>query len=89
MKTMKLMTCPINGTRSITEFVYGGEMRSTPDPTTADDATWADYVFNRNSGPSVKQEWWCHLPSNAWFIAERNTLTDEILRTYLYAEESA
>ncbi|MDV2995571.1 MAG: Sarcosine oxidase subunit delta [Chroococcidiopsis sp. SAG 2025] len=81
---MKMMTCPINGTRPISEFIYGGEVRSMPDPQTVDDQTWAEYVFNRTSVPGIKQEWWCHTPSNTWFIAERNTLTDEILRTYLY-----
>ncbi len=85
---MKIMTCPINGSRAISEFIYGGEMRVMPDPQTADDATWTDYVFNRNGAPGIKKEWWCHTPSNTWFIAERNTLTDEILRTYLYGEES-
>lgn len=84
---MKIMNCPVNGARSILEFVYGGEVCPTPDPETADDATWADYVFNRNSVPAVKREWWCHAPSNTWFIAERNTQTDEILRTYLYGQE--
>lgn len=82
---MKLMTCPINGERAIAEFVYGGEVQSMPDPNTVSDAEWASYIFDRNNAPGIKQEWWCHTPSNTWFIAERNTLTDEILRTFLYA----
>ena len=28
------------------------------------------------------REWWCHVPTSFWFIAERNTVTDEILKTY-------
>ena len=28
------------------------------------------------------REWWYHAPTSYWFIAERNTVTDEILRTY-------
>ena len=32
------------------------------------------------------REWWCHLPSSTWFIAERDTVTDEILRTYPASE---
>jgi sarcosine oxidase subunit delta len=83
------MTCPINGARAISEFAYGGELRAEPDPDGADDAVWADYVFNRNSLPSVKQEWWCHTPSGVWFIAERDTATDSIQRTYLYAAPAA
>lgn len=81
---MKLMTCPINGERPISEFVYGGEVRPMPDPAIATDLAWADYVFNKDSVPGIKQEWWCHAPSNTWFLADRNTLTDEVLRTYLY-----
>lgn len=86
---MKLMNCPVNGVRSILEFAYGGELRLMPDPQAVEDTEWADYVFNRNSVLGVKREWWCHTPSNTWFIAERNTQTDEILRTYLYGQEEA
>ena len=86
---MKLMTCPINGARPVSEFIYGGEVRPMPNPQTADDAMWADYVFNRNGAAGVKQEWWCHMPSNTWFLVDRNTVTDEILRTYLFGEEAA
>jgi sarcosine oxidase, subunit delta len=82
---MKLITCPINGTRPISEFFYGGEVRATPDPL-VEDAVWADYLFNRSGAPGIQQEWWCHTPSNTWFIAERDTLRDQILRTYLYGQ---
>jgi len=38
----------------------------------------------------VVREWWFHIPSNYWFIAERNTVNDEIVRSYpateLYAK---
>jgi sarcosine oxidase subunit delta len=81
---MKLMTCPINGPRVISEFAYGGEVRTMPDPEKTSDAAWADYVFNRNSLPGVKHEWWCHTPSGVWFVAERDTATDTIQRTCLY-----
>jgi sarcosine oxidase, subunit delta len=81
---MKLMTCPINGPRAISEFVYGGEFRSMPNPDTVSDEAWAEYVFNRDSVPAVKREWWCHTPSGVWFIAERDTAIDNIVRTYLY-----
>jgi sarcosine oxidase, subunit delta len=85
---MKLMTCPINGARPIAEFVCAGEVRPMPNPDTTDDTVWADYVFNRDNTPQVKREWWCHTPSNTWFIAERDTLMDTVLRTYLYEQES-
>ena len=83
------MTCPVNGPRIISEFAYGGELRPGPDPDTATDAEWADYVFNRNGVPGMKREWWCHTPSGVWFIAERDTVTDTIARTYLYQPNRA
>ena len=81
---MKLMHCPINGWRPIQEFSYGGPFRPMPPPQTCTDQQWANYVFNRDGAAGVKKEWWYHLASGIWFIAERNTLTDEILRTYLF-----
>ena len=83
---MKIMICPINGPRAISEFAYGGEIRPMPHLTTCSDDQWADYVFNRNGSPGVKREWWCHVPSNTWFVAERDTARDVVLRTYLYRE---
>ena len=79
------MTCPVNGPRLIGEFVYAGELRPAPDPATSDDDAWADYVFNRSGVAGLKQEWWCHSPSGVWFIAERDTATDVIVRTFLYS----
>lgn len=78
---MKLIPCPLNGLRPAEEFLYGGEVRAMPDPASCDDTQWARYVFNRSGIPAVKREWWCHTPSGYWFIAERDTLTDQILRT--------
>jgi sarcosine oxidase subunit delta len=83
---MKILTCPINGPRPMSEFAYGGELREMPDPARASDAEWTDYVFNRNSLPGVKREWWCHTSSGVWFIAERDTVSDAVYRTYLYAK---
>jgi sarcosine oxidase subunit delta len=81
---MKLLRCPVNGLRPIQEFSYGGELRSMPDLVQSSDTEWADYVFNRNGEPGVQREWWCHIASGTWFIAERDTLKDQILRTYFY-----
>ena len=81
---MKILTCPINGPRPISEFAYGGELRETPDTEHCSDADWADYVFNRSGVPGIKHEWWCHTASGVWFIAERDTARDAVRRTYLY-----
>ena len=86
---MKLLTCPINGIRPLSEFIFGGEFRRMPEPGLCSDKEWAEYVHNRTGAPGVKKEWWYHSPSGTWFIAERNTLSDQGLRTFLPGEEAA
>ena len=77
---MKLLNCPLNGPRNISEFACGGEVAVPPDD--CSDGEWADYVFMRDNPRGVVREWWFHIPSSYWFIAERDTGTDEILSTY-------
>lgn len=79
---MKIMNCPLNGPRNISEFVYGGEVRNMPEPNTCSDEEWAQYVFYSNNLIEVVTEWWLHAPSAYWFIAERHTASDEVLKTY-------
>ncbi len=79
---MKIMNCPLNGPRNISEFVWGGEVKPMPEAAGLSDRDWAEYVFLENNTAGVVREWWCHVPTSFWFIAERNTVTDEIVRTY-------
>lgn len=83
---MKLIPCPLNGLRPAAEFIYGGELRAMPEPSSVEDARWAQYVFHRSGAPGVKREWWCHAPSGYWFVLERDTTTDEVLRTWAAAD---
>ena len=78
---MKRMHCPLNGLRNISEFVCGGEVEEMPgvDASVRD---WADYIFLENNMRGITREWWFHVPSSYWFIAERDTSTDETIRTY-------
>jgi sarcosine oxidase subunit delta len=78
---MKIMNCPLNGPRNISEFVWAGEVKKTPDPATAPDAEWAEFLFLEENLAGEVLEWWLHAPTNFWFIARRNTVTDEILET--------
>jgi sarcosine oxidase subunit delta len=84
---MKIIPCPVNGPRPASEFYFGGEVRAMPDLKSATDEEWAEYVFHRSGEPGVKREWWYHVPSGTWFIAERDNRTDEIARTYLHGAE--
>jgi sarcosine oxidase subunit delta len=72
----------LNGLRPADEFVCGGEVRLMPAPGAASDARWAEYVFNRSGVPAIKREWWCHVPSGYWFMLDRDTASDEVLRTF-------
>ncbi len=85
---MKILECPVNGPRPIQEFLFGGEVREMPDPASVGDEQWAEYVFNRRGEPGIKKEWWYHLPSGTWLIAERDTVKDEVLRTYLWSADA-
>ena len=78
---MKIMPCPLNGPRNISEFAYGGEV-SDPPPPDCDRETWIEYVYLEDNAAGVVREWWRHTPTAYWFIAERDTRTDEILKTY-------
>ncbi|SFG21138.1 sarcosine oxidase subunit delta [Neptunomonas qingdaonensis] len=79
---MKIMNCPLNGPRNISEFVHGGEVSQMPDPNSCSDMEWADYVFYSDNAIGIVTEWWLHAPSGYWFIAERHTASDEIIRTF-------
>jgi len=79
---MKILNCPLNGPRNISEFVWGGEVRDMPDPADLAARDWGAWVFLENNTAGVIREWWCHVPTSFWFIAERNTVTDEIVKTY-------
>jgi len=85
---MKIIHCPINGPRPAQEFHFGGELRQMPDPQSVNDQQWSDYVFHRSGEPGIKTEWWYHIPSGTWFLAERDNRTDVFLRTWLYSAEA-
>ena len=79
---MKIMPCPLNGPRNIQEFICAGPVEAHPDPNRCSDEEWAEYVWMEENLAGVVREWWCHVATSYWFIAERNTVTDEILATY-------
>ena len=83
---MKLIRCPLNGLRNAQEFVQGPEVKAMPDPKGGSDTDWAAYVHLEENHRGVVREWWCHAPTNYWFIAERDTVTDTMLRTFDAAE---
>lgn len=83
---MKILRCPLNGPRNISEFSYGGEYHPLPDPSSCDRREWARHVFFSDNSAGVVTEWWLHNATSFWFLADRDTRTDEILRTYRVEE---
>ena len=90
---MKIMNCPLNGPQNISEFVCYGDVKDVPDAASCSDRAWTDYLFIEHNTVHVVREWWCHVPTSYWFIAERDTATDEIRTTYpaerIFGEGSA
>ena len=83
---MKTIQCPKNGPRPLQEFLFGGEVRPMANPAEMSDEQWTDYLFNRAGEPGIAKEWWYHIPSETWFVAERDIVSDQFIRTYLYTE---
>jgi sarcosine oxidase subunit delta len=83
---MKQLYCPLNGLRNISEFVYGGEYHPQPDHINCSAREWAEHVFFDENKAGLVIEWWCHLPTSYWFLVERDTVSDEILRSFPSSE---
>lgn len=79
---MKILTCPMNGPRNIDEFQSFGPIRAVVDPEAATDAAWARQLFRAENRRGVVVEWWRHVPSNFFFLAERDLVSNEIVRTF-------
>ena len=77
---MKILHCPINGPKNVDEFQYLGPSRQEA-PETAD--LILARLFYPENPAGLLVEWWRHTPSNTVFLAGRNTLTDEVVRTWL------
>jgi heterotetrameric sarcosine oxidase delta subunit len=74
------MTCPFCGPRDEAEFRYGGDPDVARPDAGASAETWSAYLYFRENRRGVAREYWVHAQGcSQWLIAERNTLTHEIL----------
>lgn len=78
---MKILHCPLNGPRNISEFICLGEVKPLP-AAASNSAGWAEFVFVEKNSAGMVQEWWLHVPTNYLFVVERDTRTDTITATY-------
>ena len=79
---MLLITCPWCGPRAESEFHCGGEADIARPLNTENltDKEWGDYLFMRKNPRGVHREQWVHNQGcRRWFMAERDTVTYEIL----------
>ncbi|TML13465.1 MAG: sarcosine oxidase subunit delta [Actinobacteria bacterium] len=84
-----LLSCPNCGPRDVNEFAYAGEVTSRP-AGPPDLRELADYVYFRRNVAGVQREWWYHrFGCEIWFLAERDTRTNEVLKTELPAPSTA
>lgn len=83
---MILISCPNCGARNVQEFRYGGEVNPRPSPPpAADDSRWVDYLYMRDNRQGIQTEWWYHRHGcGLWFLAERHTRTNELIKTFLW-----
>jgi heterotetrameric sarcosine oxidase delta subunit len=76
-----LLTCPNCGPRDVNEFRYAGEVTRRP-AATPSPRELAEYVHFRDNVAGIQREWWYHqFGCELWFLAERDTRTNEVLRT--------
>ena len=82
-----LLPCPQCGQRSVYEFRFGGEVKNQP-PLDAPESAWIDYRFYRTNTAGVQTEWWLHrFGCGQWMQAVRNTVSNEVLESFLPEEK--
>jgi heterotetrameric sarcosine oxidase delta subunit len=82
-----VLTCPNCGPREVTDFGFGGEVSRRPRERPTLRELGAYNYFRRNVA-GVQREWWYHRSGcREWFLAERDTRTNDVQWTAL-AEEA-
>src|SRR5690348_12308904 len=88
-----LLPCPHCGPRDVNEFATTGEVLARPRRPSGSEpqSEWrpslrelTDYVYFRRNVAGVQREWWYHRAGcGTWFLAERDTRTNEVLKVEL------
>jgi heterotetrameric sarcosine oxidase delta subunit len=82
-----LLPCPNCGNRSVYEFRFGGEVKQTP-TSDAPVSEWQNYRFNRVNTAGLQTEWWFHRSGcRQWLQTVRNTISNEVLESFLPGEK--
>jgi heterotetrameric sarcosine oxidase delta subunit len=84
-----LLSCPNCGSREVTDFAFGGEVTSRP-ASRPDRRELNTYNYFRRNVAGVQREWWFHRSGcRVWFVAERDTRTNEVQWTALPSDAPA
>jgi heterotetrameric sarcosine oxidase delta subunit len=84
-----VLTCPNCGPREVTDFGFGGEVNPRP-ASSPSQRELNTYNYFRKNVAGVQREWWYHRSGcRDWFIAERDTRTNEVLFTALPSDVAA
>jgi len=77
------LSCPYCGPRPVDEYACFGEVTRRPKGSSSlRDLT--DYVYFRDNVAGPQREWWQHRSGcGEWFLAERDTRTNEVLSVSL------
>ncbi|MDA0835168.1 MAG: sarcosine oxidase subunit delta [Planctomycetota bacterium] len=83
------LNCPNCGVRPVWEFHYGGPLKSRPTQDASAEA-WTSYIYHKPNPRGDQKEWWYHRSAcKLWFLAERNTQSNNVHTTQRFgAEES-
>jgi sarcosine oxidase subunit delta len=77
-----LVPCPNCGPREVSELRCAGEVTKRPvDGPSQRELN--EYVYFRDNRAGLQREWWFCRACEDWFLAERNTLTNDVARTWL------
>jgi sarcosine oxidase, subunit delta len=78
-----VLSCPHCGAREVTDYAFGGEVSTRP-ASRPSLRELGEYNYFRRNVAGVQREWWYHRSGcRAWFIAERDTRTNEVLSVSL------
>ena len=82
-----LLPCPHCGPRPVDEYAFFGEVTHRPEGSADSPPTLrelAEYVYFRDNVAGPQREWWQHRTGcGEWFLAERDTRTNEVLSVSL------
>ena len=81
-----VLACPHCGLREVADFAFGGEVTHRPEgsPSVRE---LNQYNYFRRNVADVQREWWYHRSGcRTWFLADRDTRTNEVLRVGLLGE---